>query len=731
MQGSFRWYLILIFFLILSACKPLNSPYFQIQVVDAETGRGIPMVEMTPLNNVSYFTDSQGYIAFEEDGLMGERVYFEISSPGYQYPADTSGRNALSLEVVQGGKATVQMQRLNIAERLYRVTGSGIYRDSELLGIPTPISGTALRAGVLGQDSNLEALYKGKLFWIWGDSFLPEDYHGNFAVAAATVQLPGDGGLSPDMGVQLKYITDQAGRSKSMLPPKGPGYVWFDWLMTIQDSVSGEQLIAKYARVDGFFGNYERGIARFNDSLEIFERIRQIDEWLPDLHTCHHPFAGKSPAGRHYYLTSEFSLSRILPNLRAITDPTAYESYTCLKPGTRFEDPEIERNATGEVVYAWKRDTDPISHARQQELIQSGLLKESESWVRILDIETGETIETSRSSLHWNEFRQRWVLIMGSKDIWFAEADTPTGPWGYARKVATHDILLYNPLHHPHLDQEGGRYIYFEGTYTQFFGQGKEVPRYNYNQLMYKLDLASPEVQLPVPIYQLAGVEGGFARREQIVKSDIEDQIENIPFFAMGTQLDEPDIIPIYQVVESGQVRLARAGEGEPLFYAIDPAAKVPEAWAATWESRFNFRSINNSVSLKIHKEGGEWKVQSNKSSFAFSEAQIRADSLLAQLEHEGDSYILKARIEQQKLTGSWKRIGVDKSGSWAGKSYRSVWTPRSGASLIEVYEYRDAQTGRYSYSTQIPQNQQGRLLCRVWQNPTSVRSFDFGIESD
>lgn len=731
MQGSTRWYLILVIFLILAGCKPVSSPYFQIQVVDAETGRGIPMVEMTPLNNVSYFTDSQGYIAFEEVGLMDTKVYFEISSPGYHYPADTSGRNALSLEVEQGGKTTVQMQRLNVAERLYRVTGSGIYRDSELLGIPTPISGTALRAGVLGQDSNLEALYKGKLFWIWGDSFLPEDYHGNFAVAAATVQLPADGGLSPDIGIELSYYTNQEGRSKSMLPPKGPGYVWFDWLMTIPDSTGGEQLIAKYARVDGFFGNYERGIARFNDSLEVFERIKQIAEWLPDFHTCHHPFAGKSPAGRHYYLTSEFSFSRIPPNLIAITDPAAYESYTCLKPGTRLEDPQIERNAKGEVVYGWKENTDPLSHADQQKLIESGLLRESESWVRILDIETGKAIETGRSSLHWNAFRQRWILIMGSKDIWFAEADTPTGPWGYARKVASHDILLYNPLHHPHLDQEEGRYIYFEGTYTQFFGQGKDVPRYNYNQLMYKLDLASPAVQLPVPIYQLAGAEGIFARREQVLENGNEDQIEDIPFFALATQLDEPDIIPIYQVVESGQVLLSREGEGEPLFYGLDPEIIVPEACAGIWESRFDFRSINNSVSLEIRKEGGEWNVQSNKSSFAISEAQIREDSLFARLEHEGDSYLLKGRIEQQQLAGTWDRLGADKSGTWTGKSTRPVWTPRTGESLIDLFEYRDAQTGQYSYSAQVPQDQGIKPLCRVWQNPTSIRSFDFGIKSD
>jgi hypothetical protein len=46
-------------------------------------------------------------------------------------------------------------------------------------------------------------------------------------------------------------------------------------------------------------------------------------------------------------------------------------------------------------------------------------------------------------------------------------------------------------VHHPFFDQENGRYIYFEGTYTaQFSREGGQTPRYDYNQVMYKLDLA-------------------------------------------------------------------------------------------------------------------------------------------------------------------------------------------------------------------------------------------------
>ena len=45
------------------------------------------------------------------------------------------------------------IRRLNIARRLYRVTGGGIYRDSVLTGDPVPIREPLLNGQVLGQDS--------------------------------------------------------------------------------------------------------------------------------------------------------------------------------------------------------------------------------------------------------------------------------------------------------------------------------------------------------------------------------------------------------------------------------------------------------------------------------------------------------------------------------------------------------------------------------------------------
>ena len=67
------------------------------------------------------------------------------------------------------------------------------------------------------------------------------------------------------------------------------------------------------------------------------------------------------------------------------------------------------------------------------------------------------------------------------------------------RKIVTHkEYSFYNPKQHPYFDKQGGRVIFFEGTYTtQFSGNVQKTPRYNYNQIMYTLDLAHPDLRLP------------------------------------------------------------------------------------------------------------------------------------------------------------------------------------------------------------------------------------------
>jgi hypothetical protein len=67
-------------------------------------------------------------------------------------------------------------------------------------------------------------------------------------------------------------------------------------------------------------------------------------------------------------------------------------------------------------------------------------------------------------------------------------------------KIVTHDKQsFYNPCHHVFFDADGGRTIYFEGTYTNSFTSAPATPRYEYNQILYRLNLDAPALGKAFP----------------------------------------------------------------------------------------------------------------------------------------------------------------------------------------------------------------------------------------
>jgi hypothetical protein len=79
-------------------------------------------------------------------------------------------------------------------------------------------------------------------------------------------------------------------------------------------------------------------------------------------------------------------------------------------------------------------------------------------------------------------------------ELWYAEADAPAGPWEKAVKVLSHQhYTFYNPRLHPEFVSENSSVLLFEGTYTLQFSDTKQAtPRYDYNQILYRLDLDDP-----------------------------------------------------------------------------------------------------------------------------------------------------------------------------------------------------------------------------------------------
>ncbi|HKI18366.1 MAG TPA: hypothetical protein VKA15_10820, partial [Isosphaeraceae bacterium] len=132
---------------------PVRPRVFRIQVVDDETGWGVPLVELRTVNQIRFVTDSNGIVAFDEPGLFNRKVFFTVKSHGHEFEKDGLGYRGKALEITEGGSARLAIRRLNVARRLYRVTGQGIYRDSVLTGDKLPIREPVLDGHVFGQDS--------------------------------------------------------------------------------------------------------------------------------------------------------------------------------------------------------------------------------------------------------------------------------------------------------------------------------------------------------------------------------------------------------------------------------------------------------------------------------------------------------------------------------------------------------------------------------------------------
>ena len=83
-------------------------------------------------------------------------------------------------------KGLLTLERRNLAERLYRITGQDLYRDSLLLGRETPLAEPLGSGRVAGQDSVLAVPYRGRLYWFWGDTNRLSYPLGIFRTAGAT-----------------------------------------------------------------------------------------------------------------------------------------------------------------------------------------------------------------------------------------------------------------------------------------------------------------------------------------------------------------------------------------------------------------------------------------------------------------------------------------------------------------------------------------------------------------
>jgi len=426
----------------------------RIEVVEQGTGWPVPLVELRTTHQASFITDNAGLIAFDLPELMGRETWFAVSGHGYEVAEDGFGYRGVRLTPTPGGDLRIAVERRIIAKRLGRLTGAGLFAESQRLGQHLDWA----ESQVLGCDSVQNAVHRGRMFWAWGDTTLGRYPLGIFHVTSGTTDLRPLSSFEPPVRLRFDLFTDLEGRPRAVAEMPGSGPTWVSAYVSLPDLAGTARLVGTYVKIRPPLEAYEAGLCVWDDAKSVFERHRVL--WTqteahpkpPPMPDGHPTFWDDAQQQRWVLFGNPFPSLRCRATFEAWEDPSRWE---ILEP-------------QGEVVSA----------------------------------NDGSPVKAHTGSIAWNAYRGRWVTVFMEEfgkpsafgELWYAEADSPSGPWGPAVKVLSHDnYTFYNPRLHPELTPLGSPILLFEGTYTGMFAdRPPPTPRYDYNQILYRLDLDDP-----------------------------------------------------------------------------------------------------------------------------------------------------------------------------------------------------------------------------------------------
>jgi hypothetical protein len=385
---------------------------------------------------------------------MGVETWFTVEGHGYSVPADGFGYRGVRLTPEPGKTLSLKVNRELPAKRLGRLTGAGLFAESQQLGEHADWR----ESGILGCDSVQLAEHNGKLFWAWGDTTLPQYPLGLFHMLSATTELRPLESFEPPLKLHYEYFRDANGKPRTVAEMPGAGPTWLSGYVSLPDKDGMHRLVATYVKIKDMLVAYECGLCVWDDESANFKLHKKL--WTKSDAEPQQPIA---PEGH--------------PVLWKEDDGTEW---------LLFGDP-FPRLKCRPIFESWE---DPL---QWQAL-------EPQKTVPTAD--GGEPLTPHRGSIAWSAYRKRWVTVFTQTygkpsvfgEIWYAEADTPTGPWQNAVKVVTHNnYTFYNPRLHPELTPADSPILLFEGTFTASFADHAiSTPRYDYNQILYRLDLDDP-----------------------------------------------------------------------------------------------------------------------------------------------------------------------------------------------------------------------------------------------
>jgi hypothetical protein len=310
---------------------------------------------------------------------------------------------------------------------------------------------------VFGCDSVQNALHQGKLFWAWGDTTLPGYPLGIFHMTGASTPLQPLAPFAPPLRIRFNHFTDAQGKPRGIAQMPGDGPTWLDGFMSLPDKAGISHLVASFIKVKPPMDAYQSGLCVWNEAESKFELLRVL--WTKSSDAANEP---ARPGGHPVRWTDADNRPWILCG-----NPLPY-----LRCPATFE--------------AWQDSSQWEKLAPQETIVSAD----------------GVKVRPHSGAMAWNSYRRRWVTVFMEAfgkpsafgELWYAEATSPLGPWGKAVKVLSHDnYTFYNPQLHPEFTPADSPILIFEGTYTmQFANHAAPTPRYDYNQILYRLDLDDP-----------------------------------------------------------------------------------------------------------------------------------------------------------------------------------------------------------------------------------------------
>jgi hypothetical protein len=414
----------------------------------------VPLVELRTTHHARFVTDNAGLIAFDLPELMGRETWFYVHGNGYEVCKDGFGNAGVRLTPEPGKTLKIEVERKIVARRLGRITGGGIFGESQKLGLERD-----WRDGeILGCDSVQNAVHDGRLFWFWGDTTIPFYPLGIFESTGATTAIIPIKSFEPPVRLRYEQFRDSKGEPRGIAKIPGDGPTWIIAVASLPDKTGTPRLCATYMKIKPPLDPYELGLCVWNEKEEIFERLRAV--WTKGATSLKppegHAAFWKDAAGKEWVL-----FGNPLPALRC---PATFE--------------------------AWQ-DSSSWELLKPQKTLESAA--------------DGKPVRPHTGSIAWNGYRKRWVAVFMEAygkpsvfgELWYAEADAPTGRWGKTVKILTHEnYTFYNPRIHSEFTPTNSPVLIFEGTYTmQFADNPAPTPRHDYNQVLYRLDLDDPALK--------------------------------------------------------------------------------------------------------------------------------------------------------------------------------------------------------------------------------------------